>query len=176
MSDRLATVERTDEGGLIRFEREFPNSPEDVWSALTDATRLADWWPPFATNVHVDLRVGGTMTFDWPDGPQLEFRFLRIEQPTLLEHTHTSPGSWMRYELEPAGDGTRLRATYFVPDPDEAIRRGDVVGGHYGFDRLQAALAGRPIPFDMDAFAALQHRYAEQSSADARHRSGESER
>jgi uncharacterized protein YndB with AHSA1/START domain len=116
------------------------------------------------------------MTFDWPDGPQLEFRFLRIEQPTLLEHTHTSPGSWMRYELEPAGDGTRLHATYFVPDPDEAIRRGDVVGGHYGFDRLQAALAGRPVPFDMDAFAALQHRYAEHSSADARQRFGESVR
>ena len=61
MSDGLATVERNDEGGLIRFERDFPNSPDDVWSALTDADRLADWWPPFATNVHVDLRVGGTM-------------------------------------------------------------------------------------------------------------------
>jgi hypothetical protein len=105
------------------------------------------------------------MTFDWPDGPQLEFRFLRIEEPTLLEHTHTSPGSWMRYELDLVGTGTRLRATYFVPNPDEAIRRGDVVGGHYGFDRLQAALAGRPIPFDMDAFATLQHRYAAQSAA-----------
>jgi hypothetical protein len=82
----------------------------------------------------------------------------------------------MRYELEPAGYGTRLRATYFAPDPDEAIRRGDVVGGHYGFDRLQAALAGWPIPFDMDVFTTLQHRYAEQSSADARQPSGESER
>jgi len=58
----------------------------------------------------------------------------------------------------------------------QAIRRGDVVGGHYGFDRLQAALAGRPVPFDVDAFATLQHRYAEQSCADARHRFGESVR
>ena len=82
----------------------------------------------------------------------------------------------MRYELEPAGGGTRLRATYFVPDLDDAIRRGDLVGGHYGFDRLQAALAGRPIPFDMDAFATLRHRYAQQSPADARHRTGNSER
>ena len=81
----------------------------------------------------------------------------------------------MRYELMPAGDGTRLRATYFVPNPDEAIRRGDLVGGHYGFDRLQATLAGRPLPFDRDAFATLQRRYAEQSSADAGHRSRESE-
>ena len=44
MSDRLAIVERIADGGLIRFERDFPNSPDDVWSALTDADRLADWW------------------------------------------------------------------------------------------------------------------------------------
>lgn len=166
MTSDLATLERTADGGVIRFERSFPNSIDDVWSALTAPERLAEWWPPFATNVHVDLRVGGSMTFDWPDGPRLEFRFLRIEEPTLLEHTHTSPGSWMRYELEPADDGTRLRATYFVPNPDEAVQRGDVVGGHYGFDRLQAALEGQPIPFDMNAFAILQHRYAEQAAAD----------
>jgi uncharacterized protein YndB with AHSA1/START domain len=165
MTNELATLERTADGGLIRFEREFPNSIEDVWSALTEPERLADWWPPFATNVHVDLRPGGSMSFDWPDGPQLEFRFVRIEQPTLLEHTHTSPGSWMRYELEPTQDGTRLRATYFVPEPDQSIERGDVVGGHYGFDRLGAALAGQPIPFDMDVFASLQQRYASEGLA-----------
>jgi len=161
----LATLERTAEGGLIRFDRRLPYAIDDVWAALTEPERLADWWPPFATDVVVDLREGGTMTFDWPDGPQLEFRFTRIEAPTLLEHTHTSPGSWMRYELERTDDGTHLRATYFVPDPDLAIERGDVVGGHYGFDRLEAALSGTPIPVDMDVFAALQAEYAERGLA-----------
>ena len=165
MTDTLATLERTDGGGLIRFERTFPNAIDDVWSALTDPDRLADWWPPFATNVHVDLREGGTMSFDWPDGPQLEFRFLRISPPALLEHTHTSAGSWMRYELDATDGGTRLRATYFVPEPDSSIERGDVVGGHYGFDRLEAALAGRPVPFDLDVFTALQARYADRGLA-----------
>ena len=60
--------------------------------------------------------------------------------------------------------------------PYRDIQRGDVVGGHHGFDRLQAALAGRPIPFDMNAFVALQHRYADQSSTDERDRSDTSER
>lgn len=165
MTDTLATLERTDGGGLIRFERTFPNAIDDVWSALTDPDRLADWWPPFATNVHVDLREGGTMSFDWPDGPQLVFRFLRISPPALLEHTHTSPGSWMRYELDATDGGTRLRATYFVPEPDSSIERGDVVGGHYGFDRLEAALAGHPVPFDLDVFTALQARYADHGLA-----------
>lgn len=168
MSD-LATLKRTTDGGLIEFERHFPNSIQDVWSALTEPDRLTEWWPPFAIDVQVDLRVGGVLSFDWPDGPKLEFQFTQIQWPTLLVHTHTGPGSWMRYELDEDSAGTRLRATYFVPNPDEAIARGDVVGGHYGLDRLAAALSGRTTPVDMDEFAALQARYAQQGlAADAR--------
>jgi uncharacterized protein YndB with AHSA1/START domain len=36
MTEQLATLERTEDGGLIRFERLFPNGIGDVWSALTD--------------------------------------------------------------------------------------------------------------------------------------------
>ena len=92
---------------------------------------------------------------------------VKVMPPTLLEHTHTSPGSWMRYQLERTVEGTLLRATYFVPDPDLAVERGDVVGGHYGLDRLAAALSGHPEPFDLDGFAALQARYAEHGLARA---------
>jgi uncharacterized protein YndB with AHSA1/START domain len=167
MSEALATLERTSDGGLIRFERRLPYPIEDVWSALTEPQRLTDWWSPFATDVAVDLREGGGLSFDWPDGPKLEFRFLKVMPPTLLEHTHTSPGSWMRYELERTAEGTLLRATYFVPDPDLAVERGDVVGCHYGLDRLEAALSGHPEPFDLDALTALQTRYAEHGLAAA---------
>jgi uncharacterized protein YndB with AHSA1/START domain len=165
VKSELATLERTAEGGLVRFERRLPHPIEEVWSALTEPDRLAEWWPPFATNVTVDLREGGLLTFEWPDGPSLEFRFLRITAPTLLEHTHTSPGSRMRYELAPTNEGTVLRAAYFVPEPDAAIERGDVVGGHYGFDRLEAALAGHPTSADAGTFAALQATYAAQGLA-----------
>lgn len=165
MIAELATLERTESGGLVRFERRLPHPIEEVWAALTEPERLADWWPPFATDVTVDLREGGAMTFDWPDGPGLEFRFVRVTPPTLLEHTHTSPGSWMRYELDATDEGTLLQATYFVPQPDEAIERGDVVGAHYGFDRLEAALSGHPVPVDMGTFASLQNIYAEEGLA-----------
>ncbi|MGB7447614.1 MAG: SRPBCC family protein [Ornithinimicrobium sp.] len=168
MTAELATLERVSDGGTIRFRRQLPYPIDDVWAALTEPERLADWWPPFATNVTVDLREGGSMTFDWPEGPQLEFRFLRITPPTLLEHTHTSPGSWMRYELDVTDEGTLLRATYFVPQPKQAIERGDVVGGHYGLDRLEAALSGHPIPFDGEAFVSLQGTYARRGLAAAK--------
>ena len=162
---RFGTIERTPDGGLIRYDRQLGFPIEEVWSAITEPARLADWWPPFATEVTVDLRVGGAISFPWPDGDEMQtltFTILRLQAPTLLEHSHTSPGSWMRYELEslPDGTGTRLLATYFVPDPDLAIERGDIVGAHYGLDRLEAALAGHPTPVDMEAFAALQAAYA----------------
>ena len=47
-----------------------------------------------------------------------------------------------------------------MPDSDLTIQRGDVVGAHYGLDRLAAAIAGRPVPVDKEAFAALQADYA----------------
>lgn len=162
-----ATFERTAEGGLIRFDRQYAYPIEEVWAAITQPQRLADWWAPFAADITVDLREGGSIAFDWPehDIPAFEFRIVRLRPLTLLEHTHTAPGSWMLWELEPSANGTRLRATYFVPDPDLAIARGDVVGAHYGLDRLGALLSGQPVPVDMDAFAALQADYAEHGLA-----------
>ncbi len=40
-------VDRTAEGGVIRFERHLPYPVRDVWDAITDPARLADWWLPF---------------------------------------------------------------------------------------------------------------------------------
>jgi len=161
------TVERTPEGGRVRFERLLAFPIEEVWAAITEPERLGDWWPPMAAEITVDLREGGKIVFDWPDldFPTMEFTIVRLEPPTLLEHTHTSPGSWMRWELEATDDGTRLRATYSIPDLDMAIERGDLVGLHYSLDRLVPALSGEPVAWDNDAFTELQSVYAEKESA-----------
>ena len=47
------------------------------------------------------------------------------------------------------------------------IGRGDIVGGHYGFDRLEAALAGHSVPVDFETVTALPRLYAEQGLARA---------
>ena len=57
------TLERTADGGVIRFERHLPYPIRDVWDAITDPTRLAEWWLPFDADITVDLREGGQMTF-----------------------------------------------------------------------------------------------------------------
>jgi uncharacterized protein YndB with AHSA1/START domain len=160
------TIERTPDGGCVRFERSLAFPIEEVWAAITEPERLADWWPPMAAEITVDLREGGRIVFDWPDAdfPTMEFTITRLQPPTLLEHTHTSPGSWMRWELEATEEGTRLLATYSVPDLDMAIERGDLVGLHYSLDRLVPALSGSPVGWDSDAFDELVAAYAEVGS------------
>jgi uncharacterized protein YndB with AHSA1/START domain len=155
-------VERTPEGGVIRFERRLPFPIREVWAAITEPDRLADWWLPFEADVAVDLREGGTMRFvgRGEDGPDLTFTILRVEAPMLLEHTHADPGSHLRWELEATDAGCTLRLRHVVAEVGPAIDGCYVVGLHTSLGRLEPALAGRPVPWDWDEFAASQAAYA----------------
>ncbi|MGL5909287.1 MAG: hypothetical protein ACRCZP_04740, partial [Phycicoccus sp.] len=79
----------------------------------------------------------------------------------LLEHTHPAPGSTMRWELEPADTGCVLRLSHHVPDVQEAVDNLYLVGLQTSLARLEPSLAGRPEPWDRDAFAAARAHYAE---------------
>ena len=155
-------VERTADGGVIRFERRLPYPVRDVWSAITDPERLADWWLPFDADITVDLREGGEMRFvgRGEDAPQITCTILRVEPPMLLEHTHADPTSRMRWELEATDEGCTLRLSHHVTDADEAIGNCYVVGLHASLARLEPVLAGDPVPWDWDGFAEAQAAYA----------------
>jgi uncharacterized protein YndB with AHSA1/START domain len=155
-------IERTADGGVIRFERRLAYPVREVWSAITDPERLADWWLPFDADITVDLREGGELRFvgRGDDGPEITCTILRIEAPMLLEHTHVDPGSRMRWELEPTDTGCTLRLTHFVTDADAAIDNCYVVGLHASLARLVPALEGQPEPWDWDGFAEAQAAYA----------------
>src|SRR6476660_9439585 len=135
MSDRATspydgTLERTGDGGVIRFERHLAYPIREVWDAITIPARLADWWLPFDADITIDLREGGEMVFAATgDEPMtIESTILRVEPPMLLEHTHVDPGSFMRWELESVDTGCVLRLSHFVTDADAAIESCYVVG------------------------------------------------
>lgn len=164
MSDQPAaddgTLERTDDGGVIRFERRLPYAISDVWDAITNPERLAEWWLPFDAEITVDLREGGALVFAAKDGAvTLDFTVLRIDPPTLLEHTHAD-GSFLRWDLEPVDDGCVLRLSHFLTDVNGAIENCYVVGLHASLARLAPCLDRRPIPWDWDGFAEAQAQYA----------------
>lgn len=156
-------VERTPDGGVIRFERQLPYPIRDVWDAVTDPERIADWWLPFDADITVDLREGGELRFVGRGDEEIDMRctIVRVEAPMLLEHTHVDPGSLIRWELEPTDTGCTLRISHFVTDPDAAIGNCFVVGLHTSLSRLEPALAGQPVPWDWEAFAETQAAYAQ---------------
>jgi uncharacterized protein YndB with AHSA1/START domain len=163
------TVERTADGGVIRFERHLAFPIRDVWDAITNPDRLAEWWLPFDADITVDLREGGEMVMaaTGEEAITITCTILRVEPPMLLEHTHPEPGSRMRWELEPVDTGCVLRLSHHVPDASTAIESCFVVGLHTSLARLAPCLDGHPVAWDWDAFAEAQAQYANAGLAPA---------
>ena len=100
-------------------------SPEIVFAALTDPAKLKIWWGD-DENYHsdhwtIDLRVGGQWRSEGIGGnkkPYLVYgEFVEIDPPRVLAYTWNpswveAPGTVVRYELTPKGNGTHLRVTH----------------------------------------------------------------
>ncbi len=70
----LGSLRSADGKGVVRMEDSFDTDIDDVWSALTDPSRLARWYG----EVEGDLRLGG------------EFRV------RVLPADGKAPGGWKR--------------------------------------------------------------------------------
>jgi uncharacterized protein YndB with AHSA1/START domain len=164
-ADPDGTIDEVDGGAVIRFERRLSHPIAEVWAAVTEPARLAEWWLPFDADITVDLRPGGlmVMTAAGDEPMTITCEILRVEPPVLLEHTHVDPGARLLWELEAAGDDGEaciLRLSNYVPDRAAAIENCYAVGLHQSLERLAPALAGTPIPWDWEGFARHQARYA----------------
>jgi uncharacterized protein YndB with AHSA1/START domain len=76
---------------MIRKEILLPASRDEVWSALTDPGELERW---FASDVELDLRLGGDAHFRWGNGESRHARVTEIE-----------PGERLAFEWEGQGEG-----------------------------------------------------------------------
>jgi uncharacterized protein YndB with AHSA1/START domain len=160
MSDGV--LERTADGGVIRFERHLPYSIRDVWDAVTNPARLAEWFLPFDADITVDLRAGGEMVIARrnEESAPVTCTVLRVEAPMLFEHTHLDGASYVRWELESVDTGCVLRLSHFVTDTAVAIERCYVAGMHASLARLAPCLAGRPVAWDWDGYSQARAYYA----------------
>ncbi len=89
---------------MIRKEIILPAPREDVWEALTEAERLADW---FANDVDIDLRPGGGASFRWSNGEERHATFTEVEPEHRLAFEWEDEGA-VEFTLDDDADGTRL--------------------------------------------------------------------
>ena len=158
------TLERTPDGGVIRFERHLPYPVEAVWDAITNPARLADWWLPFDADITIDLREGGEMVFTATSGeppPHDLHRPARRAAGAVRAH----PLRRRRHPALGARGGARgdraPTSTSTSPTSTRPSRAAGWSACTRSLARLEPALAGAPVPWDWDAFGAARAHYAE---------------
>jgi len=115
-----------------RIERtvEIARPPATVWAALTTAEGLGAW---FGNRATIDLRPGGAARLEWQEGPTVDLRVERVEEPRVFGFTWHIYGlpeddprrTYVEFTLEPIGAGTRLTVVEsgFAQLPEDAYRK-----------------------------------------------------
>ena len=133
------TYETVDSRPALRFERHLRHPVDAVWRAVTEPAQLKEWFP---TEVEVDLRPGGAMTFTFTehDLPPMEGEVTALDPPKSFAFSWG--GDHLRFELEPADGGaaTLLRFTAVLEEKEKSAR--DAAGWHVCLARLEHLLDG----------------------------------
>jgi uncharacterized protein YndB with AHSA1/START domain len=127
-------------------EIQFAQPPERVWRALTDSGALERWLMPN----DFEPRLGHRFTFRTDPVPPyfdgiVHCEVTELEPPRRLAYTWSGgplAQTQVRYELEPAGSGTRLRfehSGFDLADPGQRAAYEAMKTGWTGknWDRLQ---------------------------------------
>lgn len=152
-------VVRDAAGVRLQYERELPAAVDRVWDALTDRDLLARWfgrWSGDPTSGTVEL-----VSVEAPGEQPATVRIVVCEPPTRLQvELGTLDGPWpLGVTLTDVGGPTQLRFTHELAEPYDASAIGP--GWQYYLDRLEAVVAGRPVPDDFDQYhPALAPAYA----------------
>jgi uncharacterized protein YndB with AHSA1/START domain len=102
---------------MIRREIVLPAPREEVWEALTEPERLADW---FANDVDLDLRPGGGASFRWSNGEQRTATVTEVEPERRLAFAWDDEGE-VAFTLDDDAEGTRLTVVETSPEWTAAL-------------------------------------------------------
>lgn len=168
-------VEKIHGRWVLRFERRLPHPREKVWDALTRPERMR--WLFGEGEIELDLVAGGRLEVQTTGPPELvdaiireagedalvqHDTVLRVDPPSVFEHTFGDPDSVVRWELTPHGDGTLLRLTHTEPRAFAIGEHGprDLAGWHSILEQLVDALDGKPTKWRVERWEALRDEYA----------------
>lgn len=153
----------------IVLERVYPSSIEDLWALWTTPAGIESWWGPEGFTVTVqalELRPGGVLLYTMtataapqiafmqangmPLASQVRITYAEVEPPRRLRYINlvdfvpgvTAYDVGTLVELDPVGDGVRLRLTLDPMHDPEWTRRA-VMGWESELGKLDARLATR---------------------------------
>jgi uncharacterized protein YndB with AHSA1/START domain len=92
----------------MRRRTVLPRGREEVWRALTDPERLAEW---FANDVELDLRPGGEGVFRWDDGTERRATVEEVDEERRFAFTWEEEGEGatrVEITLDDADGGTEV--------------------------------------------------------------------
>ena len=149
-SSPAGRVVRDADGVRLEFERTLTAPVEQVWAAVTDPDLLERWfgrWSGDPASGEVDL----VMTAEGSTEPE-RMTVAACEPTTRLAVVGRGPdGPWpLELVLAADGGGTRLSFTHVLHEPYDAASIGP--GWQYYLDRLEAVVAGEPVPADFDEY------------------------
>ncbi|MFI6450348.1 SRPBCC domain-containing protein [Streptosporangium amethystogenes] len=128
----------------IGFDWALERDPGAVWAALSTEEVVSRWLDCKAA---VDPVPGGKVRFDWGDEGMTEGVVTDVEPGRILEYSWdetAEEASRVRWEVEAAGGGSRLRLTHSgLNRPQKAVKE-LAAGWHDFLDALVAELSGTP--------------------------------
>ena len=132
----------------IQREVLFPQSPDQVWEAISNREALADWMYPN----DFEPRVGHQFTFRVPGNPKVNFdgltvrcEVLECEPPSRLVFTWCVGGpvanTRVCFDLQPDGNGTRLSFEHSGFDLSQPYADQAFKGAQFGWAKMLEQLA-----------------------------------
>lgn len=135
----IASIEKTGEKYVARFERNLDHSAKEVWAWLTENEKLSQWFPELRVG---ELREGGYMTFNMPDGSVEKLQITDFVNRSLLEFSWWEDN--VRFELNPRANGCTLTLMETINMITDHTPK-DLAGWHVCLDMIGALLDGKSI-------------------------------
>lgn len=140
----IAEIEKVTDEYIVKFERQFSYTIEEVWSVLTENSKLKKWM----SNLQIEsLKTGGIIKFDMMDGSFINIDILECQLNTVLEF------SWdkdrVRFEIHKEENGTLLLLKEYIREFTDHTPK-DIAGWHICLNLFSSVLEGKEKEFSKD--------------------------
>ncbi|WP_283747221.1 SRPBCC family protein [Bacillus cereus] len=149
----LAQIEKQTDGYIIKFERQFPNTIEEVWSVLTENSKLKKWM----SNLQIEnLKTGGIIKFDMMDGSFLNIDILECQLNSVLEFTWDKDR--VRFEIHKEENGSLLLLKEYIHELTDHTPK-DIAGWHICLDLFSSVLEEEEKEFSKNEWQQCFEKY-----------------